>query len=577
MKLKSFKEKNRKKESMILFTILCILLIGGVFFYSSFALFEVKENFNVIKGNVESPGDLYFAYYVDDVVTTKMPNKDSGYTLSSKSSCTNGVTISFDDENWTAVINYSNYKRETNGRTKCTLYFEEASDYKKCVNKYGEDSMNCQVIANVDNTGKCPTVNEDGIISVNKVENMEGYVCSAPDDYGTSYYYRGVVNNNYVKFGGYYWRILRLNGDGSIRMIYAGDASVIDSLENKTNILSNGYNDSATKYSQIGTSKYNEYWKKDNIQESTNSSISNDNAGVGYMYGNRDGAVEVTTAESNDSSHYKTSTIYYGTEYTYDESTNQFSLSGEIKGVLGSDLTEDVVGLYTCRSDSSAGTCEILNRVTKISLNDTEDYNTIYYKYITYGTTTKEKTQTNINDSTMKEYLDTWYENHLKDTEYEKYIADSYYCNDRSLSTENPSGFSQLGFGPEKTAYKWYNNQKLSLTCEQQNDRFTVSDEVIGNKNLKYPIGLINADEAYIAGGNSANNKYYLYTGNQYWTMSPFNYEGNHSTLIYVHTTGISIYNYFASSTYGVRPVINLRANSLKLGSGTINDPWRVE
>ena len=38
------------------------------------------------------------------------------------------------------------------------------------------------------------------------------------DDYGTSYYYRGSVTNNYVLFGGYYWRIIRLNGDGSIRL-----------------------------------------------------------------------------------------------------------------------------------------------------------------------------------------------------------------------------------------------------------------------------------------------------------------------------------------------------------------------
>ena len=57
-----------------------------------------------------------------------MPNKNSGYTLSSKSSCTNGVTITWDKEDWILLVNYSNYKRETNGRTKCTLYFEEASN-----------------------------------------------------------------------------------------------------------------------------------------------------------------------------------------------------------------------------------------------------------------------------------------------------------------------------------------------------------------------------------------------------------------------------------------------------------------
>ena len=48
------------------------------------------------------------------------------------------------------------------------------------------------------------------------------------DDYGTSYYYRGAVENNYVKFGrnargqDMWWRIIRINGDGSIRIQYDG-------------------------------------------------------------------------------------------------------------------------------------------------------------------------------------------------------------------------------------------------------------------------------------------------------------------------------------------------------------------
>ncbi len=44
----------------------------------------------------------------------------------------------------------------------------------------------------------------------------------AEDDDGASFYYRGVVNNNWLEFGGFYWRIIRINGDGSIRMIYSG-------------------------------------------------------------------------------------------------------------------------------------------------------------------------------------------------------------------------------------------------------------------------------------------------------------------------------------------------------------------
>jgi len=51
---------------------------------------------------------------------------------------------------------------------------------------------------------------------------------SMADDYGTSYYYRGTAPNNYIKFGknasdqDMWWRIIRFNGDGSIRMQYDG-------------------------------------------------------------------------------------------------------------------------------------------------------------------------------------------------------------------------------------------------------------------------------------------------------------------------------------------------------------------
>ena len=60
---------------------------------------------------------------------------------------------------------------------------------------------------------------------------------SAKDDLGTSYYYRGAVDNNWVKFGKdssgnpIYWRIIRINGDGSIRMIYTGTTAPTESTK----------------------------------------------------------------------------------------------------------------------------------------------------------------------------------------------------------------------------------------------------------------------------------------------------------------------------------------------------------
>ncbi len=58
-------------------------------------------------------------------------------------------------------------------------------------------------------------------------ETAEG-LFSMEDDYGTSYYFRGTAPNNYIKFGrnvngqDMWWRIIRINGDGTIRMQYDG-------------------------------------------------------------------------------------------------------------------------------------------------------------------------------------------------------------------------------------------------------------------------------------------------------------------------------------------------------------------
>lgn len=48
----------------------------------------------------------------------------------------------------------------------------------------------------------------------------------AEDDYGTSYFFRGAVTNNHVNVGRYKWRIVRINGDGSIRLISNGKLTV---------------------------------------------------------------------------------------------------------------------------------------------------------------------------------------------------------------------------------------------------------------------------------------------------------------------------------------------------------------
>ena len=68
------------------------------------------------------------------------------------------------------------------------------------------------------------TVNIDNIANgTSWDEQLKDYtndgLFSTEDDYGTSYYYRGPVSNNYVTFSNKCWRIVRIQGDGSIKLI----------------------------------------------------------------------------------------------------------------------------------------------------------------------------------------------------------------------------------------------------------------------------------------------------------------------------------------------------------------------
>ena len=54
---------------------------------------------------------------------------------------------------------------------------------------------------------------------------------STEDDYGISYYYRGNVKNNYINFAGMCWKIVRIQGDGSIKIILEDQFTTCDDVE----------------------------------------------------------------------------------------------------------------------------------------------------------------------------------------------------------------------------------------------------------------------------------------------------------------------------------------------------------
>ena len=533
-----FKRKWRSYSRYVYIAVPCVLccLLCLYFAYSKFFVSEEQAVIRTTVGDFIH-GDIIGAY-IDGEYSNTIPGKNDGYVVD-KIVCDNGASASWDNDSWGIVL--TNLSK----RTKCNVYFK-IDPIKK-------------IIAQLDTTGNCPTVNVDGSVNVTDGEDTYGYLCKAKDAYGDSYYYRGNVTNNYVKFADKYWRIVRINGDGTVRVIYDG-----------TSAHANGESSSDR---QIGTSAFNSSY--------------NDNAYVGYMYGNSD--IVEPSEYSSPNSFEKKDTLYISKEYTFDENTKLFTLKNPIQ-VLGSNLTTDYIGYYYADSTPTSvpSSVSTLYKIMGVTTDDFK-YVDIKYGYVYYGTSSKEVAQTNTNDSTIKTYIDNWYKTNIVGTTNEQYLADNIFCNDRSISIYTDTRYNtntKPGYGTNSTLYRWgfgpqrgtnYGNMKMMLTCPQKNDAFTVSDTNKGNGALTYPVGLLSEDEIVLAGGwDIRSNRHYLSIGQTWWTSSPQS-AGRGASVWYLYSNGDATYlDDGVNWNAGVRPVFNLKAEVLAQGSGTATDPYRI-
>ena len=206
--------------------------------------------------------------------------------------------------------------------------------------------------------------------------------------------------------------------------------------------------------------------------------------------------------------------------------------------------------------------------------DDKEDNAYIGYMYGTPNSSTYEETHANENESIIKAYVDSWYKTNIEDAEYSQYVADVIYCNDRSLNSGN-------GYGTNETYYSAYNrlntNNSPVLTCTNKNDGFTVDDTINGNGALTYPVGLITVDEIVMGGGHclTSNGSYYLYTGQFFWTISPYSVQNGNSRMWNLLSSGFP-YLVVVGVTRGVRPVISLKSSVEFTGNGTMDSPFEV-
>ncbi len=201
-------------------------------------------------------------------------------------------------------------------------------------------------------------------------------------------------------------------------------------------------------------------------------------------------------------------------------------------------------------------------------------YNHNRYVGYMYGSSNSDynSTHTNTNPSTIKGILDTWYRKKLARNS-DKIDGNAGFCGDRRVSSGTGGGTSETDYQPSTRI----NNSSPSLSCEKA-DIYTIDEFEHGNGALTYPIGLISADEAMFAGiprsGGNQNN--YLYTGQYYWTMSPYWYNNGYATVFRVYSDGSLVNDVVNNTSPGVRPVINLKADTPLTGSGTTSDPFKV-
>ncbi len=231
-------KKSHLKRNIII-GVVVVAIISAVVLNFTRAKYVYTDKMPLINGTVNySLADLNIvAIYVGGVEVDSLDSSKQ-YTLdTTQSTCSykdgstiEGLNISYETETGSLSISPFTMKG-----TKCTLYFDEITGQTI------QDILAEKDIASRDD------------FSTTLSDDTTGTIYQAHDDDGTTYYFAGSPTDNWVSFAGFYWRIIRINGDGSIRLIYQGTSA---------NTTGSG--------TQIQTSAFN--------------SSNNNNMYVGYMY-----------------------------------------------------------------------------------------------------------------------------------------------------------------------------------------------------------------------------------------------------------------------------------------------------
>ena len=160
-------------------------------------------------------GDLTMYAYIDGKVSSTFPTTENYNVTTSCKSFANAsnpvATVTWSNE-W--VVNIAGLK---SGDVVCNVYFTERKDSEIEAPNNWYSSKDSTLLAALRNDNVIGTAASTPGKEVSTA--TEKVFASAKDDYGTSFYFRGAVENNYLEFAGMCWRIVRVTGDGSIKIV----------------------------------------------------------------------------------------------------------------------------------------------------------------------------------------------------------------------------------------------------------------------------------------------------------------------------------------------------------------------
>ena len=219
--------------------------------------------------------DLYVAALIDGVESSTFPTTNK-YNASVE--CTrNGKKIDAKESiDWSGT-EWELTTKIKSGNVRCNATFESLAPAPNGWYEAGNGTLLASLRDN--NTLKTPITTPGAAVSTAD----EALLASAEDDYGTSYYFRGAVTNNYVEFANKCWRIVRVSGGGSVKLILHNDNTT--KVANPCDAANNSASAAFARYSgEKYTSKFNTNY--------------DDNAYVGFKYGTV-GASDYASAHAN--------------------------------------------------------------------------------------------------------------------------------------------------------------------------------------------------------------------------------------------------------------------------------------